>query len=397
MKKKVICTLLASAMVATMLTGCGDKAAETDTNKTDTTDDTSDDTTDDTTDDTSDDTTDDTTDDTSDDTTDDTTDDTSDDTTGDTANVDLSDKTVGVCIYQFSDNFMTLFRGELENYLIEKGFAKENIKIVDGANDQATQSGQIDNFITEGVDVMIVNPVNSSSAETITDKVVGAGIPLVYINREPDEAEEKRWEENNWDVTYVGCDASQSGTFQGELISDLGLDKVDLNGNGKIDYVMIEGDPENIDAKLRTKFSVKALEEAGLEVNCLDDQVGNWDQATAQQLVANSLSQHGTDIEVVFCNNDAMALGALQSIETEGRKVGEDIFLVGVDALSEALENVIAGKMTGTVFNDHFSQSHTAAEAAINFIAGTGNEKYIGCDYVKVTQENAQSILDMVK
>ena len=99
---------------------------------------------------------------------------------------DLSTKKVGVCIYQFSDNFMTLFRGELERYLIEQGFAKENITIVDGANDQATQSGQIDSFIADGVDVLIINLVNSSSAATVTDKVVAANIPLVYINREPD-------------------------------------------------------------------------------------------------------------------------------------------------------------------------------------------------------------------
>lgn len=78
-----------------------------------------------------------------------------------------------------ADNFMTLFRGELENYLVEQGFSKDNITIVDGANDQATQTNQIQNFITQGVDVLIINPVNSSSAETITDMVVEAGIPLV--------------------------------------------------------------------------------------------------------------------------------------------------------------------------------------------------------------------------
>lgn len=310
---------------------------------------------------------------------------------------DLADKKVGVCIYQFSDNFMTLFRTELENYLVEQGFSKDNITIADGANDQATQSGQIDSFIADGVDVLIINPVNSSSAETITDKVVDAGIPLVYINREPEEAEEKRWEDNGWDVTYVGCDARQSGTFQGELIADLGMDKVDLNGDGKIQYIMVQGDPENIDAQYRTEFSVKALADAGLEVEELDNQVGNWQQDQAQQIVANALGQHGNDIEVVFCNNDAMALGALQAIESAGRTVGTDIFLVGVDALSEALENVISGKMTGTVFNDHFAQSHSAADAAIKFVKGEKNDYYIGCDYVKVTADNAQEVLDMVK
>ena len=95
------------------------------------------------------------------------------------ANPELADKKVGVCIYQFADNFMTLFRTELENYLVEKGFSKDNIVIQDGANDQATQSNQIDAFIADGVDVLIINPVNSSSAATITDKVVDAGIPLV--------------------------------------------------------------------------------------------------------------------------------------------------------------------------------------------------------------------------
>ncbi len=311
-------------------------------------------------------------------------------------NADLADKKVGVCIYQFSDNFMTLFRTELENYLISQGFAKENITIVDGANDQATQTNQIQNFITQGVDVLIINPVNSSSASTITDLVVAADIPLVYINREPDADEEARWEAEGMNVTYVGCDARQSGTMQGEIIADLGQDVVDLNGDGKIQYIMIEGDPENVDAQYRTEFSVKALEDAGWTVDCLDDQVGNWDQATAQQLVANSLSAH-PETEVVFCNNDAMALGALQSIESAGRKVGTDIYLVGVDALTEALENVIAGTMTGTVFNDHIAQSHGAADAAINFVTGAGNDYYIGCDYVKVTADNAQSVLDSLK
>ena len=372
MKKKVVSVILAMTMVASMAMGCGNSSDTTTSDNSTTTTTTNDAAASTEASDAA-------------------------DATADAANGDLADKKVGVCIYQFADNFMTLFRGELENYLIEQGFSKENITIVDGANDQATQTNQIQNFITQGVDVLIINPVNSSSAETITDMVVEAGIPLVYINREPDASEEQRWADNNWDVTYVGCDARQSGTYQGEMIADLGLDTVDMNGNGKIDYIMIEGDPENVDAQYRTEYSIKALEDAGLEVNCLDDQVGMWDQATAQQLVANSLSQNGNDIEVVFCNNDAMALGALQAIDAAGRKVNEDIYLVGVDALSEALEAVIAGNLTGTVFNDHFSQSHSAADAAINYLTGAGNEHYIGCDYVKVTQDNAQEVLDMVK
>ena len=371
MKRKAVSLVLALTMVASVVAGCGSKqeAATTEPAAEETTEAAEDTTAADTA-------------------------DAAADAAGD---ADLADKKVGVCIYQFSDNFMTLFRTELQSYLESKGFKAENIKIVDGANDQATQSGQIDNFITEGVDVMIVNPVNSSSAATITDKVVAANIPLVYINREPDATEEQRWADENMDVTYVGCDARQSGTFQGEIIADLGLDAIDLNKNGKVDYIMVEGDPENVDAQYRTEFSVKALEDAGLEVNCLTDQVGNWQQDQAQQIVANALGQFGNDVEVVFCNNDAMAMGALQAIQSAGRTVGTDIYLVGVDALSEALESVIAGTMTGTVFNDHFSQAKAAADAAVQFISGEEVDAKIPVDYIKVTNANAQEILDKLK
>lgn len=381
MKKKIIGVILATAMFATLLTGCGGGSSETTANPDNAATEDAAPAEDTATEDAA------------------PAEDAADaaDAAADAAGGDLADKKVGVCIYQFSDNFMTLFRTELENYLIEQGFAKENITIADGQNDQATQSGQIDNFIADQVDVLIINPVNSSSAETITDKVVEAGIPLVYINREPDASEEQRWADNGWNVTYVGCDARQSGTMQGEMIVDLGLEAVDFNGDGKVQYIMVEGDPENVDAQYRTEFSVKALTDAGWEVECLSDQVGNWQQDQAQSIVANALGQYGNDIEVVFCNNDAMALGALQAIEAAGRTVGTDIYLVGVDALSEALEDVIAGTMTGTVFNDHFSQSHSAADAAIRFLKGEANEYYIGCDYVKATQANAQEILDMVK
>ena len=315
---------------------------------------------------------------------------------------DVKTYKVGVSIYQFTDNFMTLYRNEIENYFktLETDTVKYEITMADGKNDMAEQTNQVQNFITQGMDVIILNLVQTSSADAVIDMVVDAGIPLVLINREPlaydadgntiDEAYEGILD--NPTVCYVGADARQSGTFQGQMV--LSLDnKGDLNGDGKVSYIMIEGDPENVDAQYRTEFSVKALTDAGVEVECLDDQVGNWDQAQAQSLVANSLAQHGKDIEVVFCNNDAMALGALQAIEAAGETVGTDVYLLGVDALQEACDNVKSGKQTGTVFNDHISQSHSAADAAVRYLTGEGNDHYIGCDYVKVTTANVDDIL----
>ena len=249
---------------------------------------------------------------------------------------DVADKKVGISIYKFDDNFMTLYRQELQRYLTEDlGFKAENVVIQDGKGDQAEQTNQINNFITQKYDVLILNLVQASSAPEITDMCKDAGIPVVFINREPDEAEEQRWVDEKINATYVGCDARQSGTYQGEEILETET-KGDINGDGKVSYIMIQGDPENVDAQYRTEFSVKALTDAGVEVEELLKQRGDWDQAKAQQIAQDALNQYGDKIEVIFCNNDAMALGALQAIEAAGRKVNEDIYLVGVDALTSA-------------------------------------------------------------
>ena len=310
---------------------------------------------------------------------------------------DYSDKKVGISIYKFDDNFMTLYRTELERYLTEDlGFKKENITIQDGKGDQAEQTNQIQNFIASGVDVMILNLVQASSAPQVTDMCKDAGIPVVYINREPDTAEEERWASDGISATYVGADARQSGTYQGEEIVETS-NKGDINGDGKVSYIMVQGDPENVDAQYRTEFSVKALTDAGLEVEELLLQRGDWDQAKGQQIVQDALTQFGDKIEVVFCNNDAMALGALQAIDAAGRKVNEDIYLVGVDALTEAVQDITEGKMTGTVFNDYMGQAKTAADMAVKFLNGETVDPVNMVDYVKVTPDNAKDILDIIK
>lgn len=310
---------------------------------------------------------------------------------------DLADKKVGISIYKFDDNFMTLYRTELQRYLIEDlGFKKENVVVQDGKGDQAEQTNQIQNFITQKYDVLILNLVQASSAPEITDMCKAAGIPVVYINREPDPEEEKRWGDEKIGATYVGCDARQSGTYQGEEILETS-NKGDINGDGVISYIMIQGDPENVDAQFRTEFSVKALTDAGMQVKELLKQRGDWDQAKAQQIAQDALTQYGDQIEVIFCNNDAMALGALQAIEAAGRTVNKDVYLVGVDALTEAVQNVLDDKQTGTVFNDHISQAQKASDMAVKFVKGESVDSVNMVDYIKVTKENAQEILDKLK
>ena len=168
-------------------------------------------------------------------------------------------------------------------------------------------------------------------------------------------------------------------------------------GQSRRAQLTVQGDPENIDAQNRTEYSVKALTDAGMEVEELLLQRGDWDQAKGQQIVQDALTQFGDQIEVVFCNNDAMALGALQAIQAAGRTINEDIYLVGVDALVEAVQNTIDGNYTGTVFNDHFSQAQTAAAMAVKFLKGEEVDPINMVDYVKVTEANAAEILEKIQ
>lgn len=294
-------------------------------------------------------------------------------------------KKIGICIYKFDDNFMTLYRNELEKTLKEKGY---EVTVVDGKNDQATQTEQINTFIAQKYDALIINPVMTSAADGIVEQVKKAGIPTVIINREPTAEVMAMWDK----ISYVGCDAAQSGTYQGELILET-ANGGDINGDGVISYIMIQGDPENIDAQLRTEYSVKALTDAGVTVNQLNLTRGDWDQAKGAEICANDLAQFGEEVEVVFCNNDGMAMGALQSIEAAGRTVGKDIYLVGVDAIPDALDQVKAGKMTGTVLNDHVGQAHKAIEVMEMLLDGKTVEKQYYVNYVKVSPDNVEDFM----
>ena len=300
----------------------------------------------------------------------------------DTANEDTVD--IGVAIYKFDDNFMTLYRNALQDYVdeLDGGNKKYRLTIVDGKGDQAEQTNQIDTFIANQVDVIICNLVQSSSAATVIQKCKAANIPVIFINREPTAEDLALWDK----VSYVGADARQSGKFQGEIIAET-ENRGDMNGDGVVSYVMITGDPENVDAQYRSEFSVKALSDAGLKTKELFNQRGDWAQEKGQELAATALANFGSEIDVIFCNNDAMALGAAQAIAAAGRTVGMDIYLVGVDALEEAQSLVESGKMTGTVLNDHVAQARKAVDVALSAVKGETIDKNYTIDYVKITKK----------
>lgn len=294
---------------------------------------------------------------------------------------------VGVAIYQFNDNFMTLYREELDRYFKELSKETGNtyvLDIQDGKQDQATQTEQINNFIAQGKDVILANLVDPTAAGSVISSAQAADIPVVFINREPEVADLEVWPGK---TTYVGADATQSGTYQGEIIAATDS-KGDINGDGTLSYITLFGDPANVDAQQRTTYSVKAIKDAGIKHEALaEPYLANWDTAKGQEVTASALEQFGDKLDVVFSNNDGMAVGAVTAIQAAGREVGKDILVVGVDAIPDAMELLAKGQLTGTVLNDHFNQSHTAADVAVQLIDGKDVESYYWVDYVKVTSE----------
>ena len=300
---------------------------------------------------------------------------------------DVTTYKVGVAIYEYNDNFMTLYRNEIDRYFKEKETDKVKYEVTfqDGKSDPATQTNQIDTFITQQMDVIICNLVQTSTAEAVIDKIVAANIPLVLINREPLGETDESYPGivDNPKVCYVGADARQSGTYQGEIVAALD-NKGDMNGDGVVKYVMVVGDPENPDAQYRTEFSHNDHTDSPIYTEWLVENIGNWQTDKGQEITNSALTQHGSEIDVVFCNNDGMALGAAAAIKANNRTVGQDILLLGVDALDDCVEMVKNGEMTGTVLNDHIGQSHKAVDVAIELLEGKDIQNYYWVDYVKV-------------
>ena len=310
------------------------------------------------------------------------------------------DVSIGTCIYKFDDTFMTGVRNNMEAKAKELG---AEISIMDSQNKQPTQNEQVDGFITKGVTALAVNPVDRTAAGPIVEKAKAEDLPVVFINREP-EAEVMQSYDKVW---YVGAKAEESGTMSGEIIADYwnAHPEADKNGDGVLQYVMITGEPGHQDATLRTEYSVKALEDAGIKVEEIANDTAMWDKVKATDLTKALISSKGIDsIEAILCNNDDMALGAIEALKAEGYNTGDAtkyIPVVGVDATAPAIEAMANGSLLGTVLNDGENQGIAATNIAV--AASQGKEinkdtigydvtdgKYVWIPYVKVTADNYQ-------
>lgn len=190
-------------------------------------------------------------------------------------------------------------------------------------------------------------------------------VPVVFYNRKPSDEAIASYDK----LYYVGIDPNAQGIAQGELIEKLWKENpdLDLNKDGVIQYVMLTGEPGHPDAVARTKYSISTLNDHGIKTEELHQDTAMWDTATAKDKMDAWLSgPNGSKIEVVICNNDGMALGAIESMKASGKVLPT----FGVDALPEALVKIEAGEMAGTVLNDAKGQASATFNMVANLAAG---------------------------
>lgn len=301
---------------------------------------------------------------------------------------------IGVAIYKFDDTFMTGVR----NAIADAAKDKASAEIVDSQNSQPTQNDKVDLFITKKVKSLAINPVDRNAAGVIIDKAQKANTPVVFFNREPLPEDMKKWDK----VYYVGAKAEESGTISGQLIVDYwkAHKEADKNGDGVLQYVMLKGEPGHQDAELRTKYSIKAVEDAGIKVEKLAEDTAMWDRVKGQEKMAAFLASHGDKIEAVFANNDDMALGAIEALKAAGYfKDNKFMPVVGVDATAPALKALEEGTLLGTVLNDAKNQGKATLNIAYDLAQGKTPSKesigyeitdkqYVWIPYKKITKDN---------
>ena len=270
-----------------------------------------------------------------------------------------------------------------------------NVEVMDASQSQLTQNEQVKSLIEKGCDVICVNLVDRTEPTTITDLAENKQVPIIFFNRELVAEDLERWSE----LYYVGADALQSGVLEGELAANAFKTnaKMDKNGDGICQYVVLEGEAGHQDSIVRTEYSVNTLIENGVEAEKLGYAMANWNRAQAQTKTAALLTQFDGKIELIIANNDDMALGAIDALRDSQIPREDWPGVVGIDGTNAGLLAVENGEMLGTVYNDKEGQAREMLNLAFA-IATNGDKdsiplidgKYVRTPYHKVTQENVE-------
>ena len=277
---------------------------------------------------------------------------------------------LGIFLYRGDDTFISNVRLALEEQAKayeQKTGIKVVLNIEDAKENQITQNSQVERLISLGYDALCVNAVDRSMAAWMIEQARAADVPVVFFNREPVEEDMRLWEK----VYYVGVDARESAVLQGEIVLNAYRRdplSIDLNGDGKVSYVLLEGESSHQDSLIRTEWSVQTLKDGRVPLEKLTGGIANWERSQASALTQQWLEEFPGEIELIISNNDDMALGAADAIERMG--IMEKINIVGIDGTPQGVQGLEKGKLLGTVQSDQSEYAHAIFTIAAALACG---------------------------
>jgi len=272
---------------------------------------------------------------------------------------------------KFDDLWLTTLRDAMTAYA--KSQPGVELIAVDSKEDVATQLGQVENFVSQKVDAIIIIPANTDAADPMTKAAQDAGIPLVYVNRIPSNLPEG--------VVYVGSESIQAGIMQAEWIAKK------LNGKGNV--VIMNGNLAQEAAQKRTEGEKQVFAKYP-DIKIIREDTGNWHRDEGLSLMENWLAS-GDQIDAVASNNDEMAIGALEAIDAAG-KMGK-ILVGGVDASPDALQEMDKGRLNVTVFQNAKGQGEGGIKVAIALARGEKVDQITWVPFELVTPDNYKNYM----
>ncbi|WP_238858926.1 MULTISPECIES: galactose ABC transporter substrate-binding protein [unclassified Clostridium] len=277
-----------------------------------------------------------------------------------------------VLLYRFDDAYISLVRENLEKIQKEN---EGNIEFIfyDGKNDQSIQDKDINNLIEkQDVDLLLVNLVQTTSTQSVINKVKGINIPVILFNREPVAIDSIRSYNK---ACYIGTEAEEAGLLQGKVIINAwnkNKTAMDKNKDDILQYVMLMGEQNNLEAIKRTEYSILKINNSGIKTQEVALRVCDWNEEEARNVTKTLFLQYGNKIEAIIANNDSMAIGAIKALQEYGYNKGgktPNIAVVGVDAIPEAQELIKQGIMTGSVLQDPYELAKALYSVGINLVS----------------------------
>jgi inositol transport system substrate-binding protein len=283
---------------------------------------------------------------------------------------------IGVSLTMFDDVFITNVRDAMTKWA--QAHPDADLTMVDANNDTAKQVGQVENFLAQGKDAVVILPVDTTATGPMTKAVVKAGKPLVYVNRKPSNLPKG--------VVYVGSKSIDAGIMNMEELGKC------MDGKGNL--VILTGELSDEPAHGRTDGIKQVVKEKFPNIKVVREQTGHWKREQGKTIMEDWLAS-GQQIDGVAANNDEMALGALQAIKASG-KLGK-ICVGGTDGTHDALVSMDKGELNNTVFQDPVAQGEEAVNAAYLMVRKQSDPKVedgnIWVPYQKITKENYKSFM----